>query len=211
MLDREAQQVHADEGRDHRQRQRHGRHDGRAPVAQEQPDHQHRQDRAFVQQVHRGVVFLGRDLHEVQRAREADVRVVGLAAGAARPRRRRPPRLRWRRGCARPPKPTTRLPFSSAAARCSATVSSMRAMVSSRTRRRARQRDLHLAQRVGRGHGADGADRLFQASEVGAAAGTLLLHQPQLARHVGRRGPQRLQARRVQRHAQPRVRRRPRG
>jgi hypothetical protein len=51
-VDREAEHVvHHREGRDHRQRQRGGGHQRGAPVAQEQPDHQHRQRRAFVQQV----------------------------------------------------------------------------------------------------------------------------------------------------------------
>ena len=51
-VDAETQKVHPDESRDHRQRQRHRRHQGCTPVAQEQPHHQHRQHRTFKQQVH---------------------------------------------------------------------------------------------------------------------------------------------------------------
>ena len=59
--------------------------------------------------------------------------------------------------------------------------------------RQARQllRRLHRGQR---------AHRLLAATQVGASAGALGLHQPQLARHIGRRGAQGLQLDRVERH-----------
>ena len=75
---REAEQVHHREGRDHRQRQRRGRDQRGAPVAQEQPHHQHRQQRAFVQQRHRAVVVLLHRVDEVEGLGDGDVRVRGL-------------------------------------------------------------------------------------------------------------------------------------
>ena len=57
-VDGKAQVVHADEGRDHRQWQRHRRDKSSTPVAQKQPHHQHRQQRTFYQQRQRCLVFL---------------------------------------------------------------------------------------------------------------------------------------------------------
>ena len=60
-VDGKAQVVHADESRNHRQRQRHGCDEGRPPVAQKQPHHQHCQQCAFSQQREgRLVLFLHR-------------------------------------------------------------------------------------------------------------------------------------------------------
>jgi hypothetical protein len=65
-VDGKAQQIHADERRNDRQRQRHGRDEGGARIAQEQPHHQHRQQCALIQQVHGAVVFLLHRRNEVE-------------------------------------------------------------------------------------------------------------------------------------------------
>ena len=56
-IDRKAQGMHADEGGNHRQGQSHGGDEGGTPVAQKQPDHDHRQDGAFIQQVQGALVL----------------------------------------------------------------------------------------------------------------------------------------------------------
>lgn len=52
----EAGEIHDKEGRYDRQGQRHGRQDRRPPVPEEKPDDDDRQDRAFVQHVHRTII-----------------------------------------------------------------------------------------------------------------------------------------------------------
>ena len=59
-VEREAEHVHHPERRQDRQRQRDGRDDGGAQVAQEQEHDQHGERRAFVEGVQRGVVIAER-------------------------------------------------------------------------------------------------------------------------------------------------------
>ncbi len=60
------------------------------------------------------------------------------------------------------------------------------------------ERDLHARKLVGRAHGSDGAHRLLDAADIGAATRSILLDLPQLARNVGRGGIERQHARRVE-------------
>ena len=92
-------------------------------------------------------------------------------------------------------KPTTGLPLSSAAERCSATVSLTRGDLVEADAAAVGERDLHARQLLGRLHRGDRAHRLLGAAEVGAAARGLLLHLAQLARDVGGGGVQRQQLR----------------
>ena len=77
-VDGETHLVHADEGGNGRHRQRHRRHQRGAPLAQEQPHHQHRQRRALVQQMQGADVFLLRRRHKVKGQRQFHVRVLQL-------------------------------------------------------------------------------------------------------------------------------------
>jgi hypothetical protein len=95
-------------------------------------------------------------------------------------------------------KPTTGLPLSSAAERCSATVSLTVATCIEAQAAAVGQHDFHRAQFGGRLHGGDGAHRLLGAADIGAAARGVLLDLAQLARDVGARGAQREQAGRIE-------------
>ena len=80
-IDGKAQISHANECRNHRQRQRHGRHKSRPQVTQKQPDHQHRQNRPLVQQVQGAAVLLFHRGHKVKGLGELDVGVLGTEVG----------------------------------------------------------------------------------------------------------------------------------
>ena len=80
-VDRETHVVHTDEGRYGRQRQRHSRHKGGAPVAQKEPHHNHRQDGTFVQHGHGGVKLLLHRCHKVKGLRQLQVGVAGFEFG----------------------------------------------------------------------------------------------------------------------------------
>ena len=64
-VDGEIQPVHGGKGGNDGQRQRRGGNDGGAKIAQKQPDHQHRQQRALVEQLHSAKVFLMRGGDEI--------------------------------------------------------------------------------------------------------------------------------------------------
>ena len=197
-VDREAEHVvHHGEGRDDRQRQRGGRHQRGAPVAQEEPDDDDGEDRALVQQVHRADVVLLHRLDEVEGLDELDVGVrlaqpgefglhavvhVDLAGAerahdleadhAAAVEQRGAALLGHRVGhgghLVQPHPPAVG------------------------------QQHLDARQLVGRLHGGDRAHALLDAAHVGAAARRLLLDLAQLARDVGRRGVERQQLGRVE-------------
>ena len=80
-VDRKTQQVHTDECRNHRHRQRHSRHKRGTPVAQEQPHHQHRQRSPFVQQMHGTGVFLFHRFDEVEGLGDDHTRVLQFQVG----------------------------------------------------------------------------------------------------------------------------------
>jgi len=198
-VDRKPQQVHADEGRNDRQRKRHGRDKGGAPVAQEQPHHQHGQQRAFVQQVHGAVVFLLHRGHEVEClgdfqarmlcAQLLQCRLYGGAhfhlAGALAARH-----LEAHHRLAVEQRQGAR--FGNGVGDGGHLVQAQAAPVG--------QGQRQVGQLLRRLHRGQGTHGLFAAAQVGASPGAFLLHQAQLARNVGRCGRQGLQAQRVQGH-----------
>jgi hypothetical protein len=199
-VDGKAQKMHADEGRDHRQRQRHRRHQRGAPVAQEQPHHQHGQDAAFVQQVHGAVVFLLHRLHEVEGLHQLHVGMLLLQFGQ-RGLHGRAHRHFAFAAAARDFKAHHGLAVQQRGrALLGGGVGHGGDLVQAYAPAVA-QGQLDAAQFFGRLHRRQRAHGLFAAAQVGAPAGAFGLHLAQLARNVGRGGAQGLQARRVQRDA----------
>ncbi len=196
-VDGETHVMHADEGRNGRQRQRHGRDHGGAEVAQEQPDHQHRKDGALVQQQHGAVELLFHRRHEIERLGDLQVGAAGLQflelgayamahldlAGATAARHLEAHhRLAVEEGRGRG--------FGDSVLHLGDLVQADAAPV--------RERELQTRQLFGRGQHGERAQRLLAAAHVGAAAGAFDLHLGELARNVGRRGAQRLQLERVE-------------
>ncbi len=182
-VERVAEILESQERRDHRQRQRGGRHQRGAPVAQKPPHHQNRQQRALQQQLHGTAEVLGHRLGVVDHLRQADGRVPGL---------------QFRHGGAHP---AGDLHFAGAlgakhleADHAAAVLRRHRARLGHRVQHRGhlvepevaavRHRDVEQRQ-LGRGlDGGDGAHRLFGATDIAAATGRFLLHQLQAARDI---------------------------
>ena len=80
-IERKTEERHAQKRRDHRQRQRRGTHQRCTPVAQEGPDHDHREQCAFIEQHHRAVEVLAHRRGVVDRARKTQIGVRGLHLG----------------------------------------------------------------------------------------------------------------------------------
>ena len=196
-VDGEAQVVHADESRDRRQRQGHGRDHGGAEVAQEQPDHQHGQYRALVQQRHGAGELFFHGGHEVERLGDLEVGAFDLqrlelfanaltdfhlagaaAAGDFKTHHRFAIEERRRRGLG-----DGVLDLGDLVQAHAATIG---------------QRQLQLGEVFGRLQGRQGAQGLLAAAHVGAATGAFDLHPGELAGNVGSGCPQRLQPHRVE-------------
>ena len=198
-IERKADQVHGGKCGYHRQRQGHGGDQGGAPVAQEQPYHQHGQHGTLEHQRHGAVEVLLHRIDEIESFGDCDVGVglleflqlgthapghIDLAGPAG----------------ARDLEADHRLAIEQRA----------RALLGYRIRhtRYLVQPDtpavtqcyLHARQFFSRMHGGDGAHRLFGAAHIGAAARGVLLHLAQLARYVGAGGAQGLQPGRVEFH-----------
>ena len=196
-IQRETEGVHADESRNGRQRQRDGGDEGRPPVTQEQPHHQHRQRGTLVQQRHRCVKFLFHRLDEIERLGEDQIRS-------------RFPHLGQYLAHGRPD-----LHFAGAPA----------AADFETNHRPAIQQGLHAwlghgvdhpgnlfqadapaagngklqrSQFLGRSHRGQGAHWLFTAADTGPPAGAFALHIAQLVGNLGGGRAQRLQLDRVQ-------------
>ena len=77
-VERVAKVMKPDKGRNHRQGQRRRRNQRGAPVAQEPPDHEHREQRALVKQFHRAAEILGHRRGVVDDLRQRNVGVLSL-------------------------------------------------------------------------------------------------------------------------------------
>ena len=196
-VERKAEHVHHQEGRQDRQGQGRRRHQRRAAIAQEEPDHQHGQEHALVEQGHGAVIVF---LHRVDRVEgflEHDV-LLGLAQLLDRLAH-----LVGHGDLAGP-----------LAARDVEADHGFAVEQSDRGRfGGAVYYPRHLVQAdaapVRQGHvergdfgraldGADGAHRLVVAADIGLAARAFALHAPQLTGDVGGRHIQGRHAQRVQ-------------
>ncbi len=199
-VERVAEIVLAQEGRNHRQRQRRGRHQGRAPVAQEPPHHQHGQDRAFVQELHRAVEVLLHREGVVDDFLEHHVRMLALQLGDGRARALGHVDLAGALGAEYLEANHFLAVLLGQRARLGHRVAHLGDLVQAHAAP-VRQRNVHARQLVGAVHGGDGAHRLLGAADVAASARRLALHAAQLARDVGRRHLQRGHARVIELHA----------
>ena len=180
-----AEVLQAQKGWNHRQRQR-GRGDqSSAPVAQKPPDHQHRQQRALVEQRHRAFkVFLYR-LGVVDDLPEQDVRVRSLQLCDSLARSFRHLQL------TRAPGPENFKTHDFLAILCGHrsgfghAVQNQRDLVQANAPAIA-ERQFQPRQFCRCPDGGDGAHRLLGPADITASAGCLLLHQAQLARHLNR-------------------------
>ena len=198
-VDGKAQVSHANEGRDDRQRQRHRRDKGGPPIAQEQPDHQHRQNRALVQQQQRAVVFLFHRGHKVKGFGDLDVRVLQTVVGQ---------RLAHQTAHGHLALALAAHHFKThhgLAIQCGS-----RPRIGQGVAHRAhlvqahaaapRCGQLNLSDFLRRLDGGQRANGLFTHAQRHASARAFLLHLLELARHFGRRDAQRLQAVHIQSH-----------
>ena len=196
-VDRESQQVHRRERRDHRQRQRDRRHERGPPVAQEEPHHDHRQDRALVEQHHRAVIALLHRVDEVEGLGEGDLRVA-LAQRLDPGAHVRGDGHFTRTLRAREFEADHRLAVQQRdCAWLGDRVGDAGDLVQADTAA-VRQRDLQPPECLGALHGGERAHGLLGATDVAATAGGVLLHLAQLARHVRRGGVQGEQLRRIE-------------
>ena len=197
-VEREAEQVvQRAEGGQHRQGQRGGRHQRGAPVAQEQEDHDHGQHGALDQQGHRAVEVFFHRIDEVEGLGHRHVGVFGAEFGQRRAHAdgdlgftsafrahdlEAHHRLAVEQGAAAPL--GHRVADRGHLVQADATAIG--------------QRDIQPRQLFGALDRGDGAHRLLDAADIGAAARGVLLHRAQLARDVGRGGVQGQQARGIE-------------
>ena len=196
-IDGKTQVPHAHKRRNDRQRKGHGRHEGGTQIAQEQPDHQHRQHCTFVQQHQGCLVFLFHRCHKVKRGVDLDVRVVGTQFGE-----------RFLHSC-------THFNFTGAtAAGDLKTHHGFAIQVSGRTllgdgvghlcdvaqsnAPALTDRQLQVGQFSRRADRRQGPHGLLAATQVGAPTSAFALHLFELTRHISSRNTQSLHAHRVQ-------------
>ena len=77
-VDRETQVGNANKRWNHRQRQRHGRDNRGAPIAQKQPHHNHREQSTLKQHGHGGLKLFGHRFYKVKRLGNFKIRVLGF-------------------------------------------------------------------------------------------------------------------------------------
>ena len=193
----EAHQVHHGEGRDRRQRQGRGRDEGRPPVAQEEPDDDDGEDGALDQQCHRSLVVFNDRVDEVEGLGNRDVGMLGFQSFEGLAHRvgyldlAGTPTARDLEADDRPAVEQR------CRARLADRVGNRRHLVEADAAA-VGEDDVHRRQFLGRLHGGDGAHRLLDATDIGAAARCFLLDAAQLAGNVGGGGIERQQAGRVE-------------
>ena len=204
-VDGKAQVMHADEGRNGRQRQRHRRHEGGPPVAQKQPHHDHGQDGPLVQQGHRAVELLLHRGDEVEGLGQLHVGVNRLEVGQGGPHgsahfhlARTPAAGHFKadHGLAVKQGGGTRLGHGVGDGGYLVEPDALGWHVGVAPA----HRQFDARQLLRRSHSGQGAQRLLTAAQVGPAAGRLQLHLLQLAAHIGGGDAQRQHALRVQLH-----------
>ncbi len=183
-IEREAHQVHRGKGRNGRQRQRGRRDKGGPAIAQEQPDDEHGQGRAFDEQTHRAFIVLDHRIDEIEGFRDLDIRMLGLQlaqrgehgighldlarALAARDFKADHRLAVEQRG---------RAPLGDGVLDPGNLIQADMSTVG--------EHDVHRGQFARLAHRGQRADRLLRPADISLAAGGFLLNAAQLARDVG--------------------------
>ena len=190
-VDRKAQVGHADKGGNDRQWQGHSRHQRAAQIAQEQPHHNHRQNRTLIKHDHGRIKLFGHRRHKVKSLGEFNVGVLSFefiqgqlhggahlhlagafAAGDLKAHHGHAIEHGQRPGLGH-------------GVFDGGYLVQAHALAVAQGQFQTRQ-FFHGLDRGQRAHG------LFAAAQISPATGTFGLHLTQLARHIGGCGPQRL-------------------
>ena len=185
-VERVAKVLQTQKCRDHRQGQGGRGHQGGAPVAQKPPHHQHGEQCALVQQLHRALKVLRHRFGIVNGLRQADLRKACLQLGHCQPYATCHRNVAGSLGAEYFETNHLDAVEHGQGTRLGHSVANL-SHVAQADAPAIGQGDLKQRQLIGCFDGGNGAHRLLGTADITAPAGGLLLHQTQAARNINRR------------------------